>query len=159
MLPTNLNLHSDNNGLQERRQSTQAVNRFVFKVPPLWQLIVAMLNVHEVDYTPTNLAPLFGLKPHTIRKYCLALWPDYPGHYRLDFDHTAVLVHRLCRDSDRVKSVLSAEDLYKQMRLGEMVSPVFPNDCENVKRALVAIQKYREEQQQNSENGGAQQAA
>lgn len=131
----------------ERRVTVTAPpRRPAVTVPPLWQLIVSLLNVEMFDFTPEYLSDFLHISPAMIRHYCRQLWPDFPTtHYRLDFDQAAVLVHRVCRDSRKVPN---AEELYMRMVKGEMIRAdfaAFAATCPHIRRAVTAIQQYREQ--------------
>lgn len=104
--------------------------------PSLWMLIVAQLNPRQIEFKVSDLAHHFNIKEHSLRDYCRALWPDYNGHYHLDFAQAVVLIYRVCRDGKRLPAATS---LFNRLLDEGRVSKHFPHDFPLIEKATDEI--------------------
>lgn len=64
----------------------------------LWELIVAQLPEKDAAtewYSLSEIAPLLNLTPHSLTKHCRDLWPNWEGHWRLNYSQAVALIRRV----------------------------------------------------------------
>lgn len=119
-------------------------------MPDLWALLVLQLpqKFEFDDYTVAEIACLFNVDTHALRKYCREIWPGWRsegnGHYRFEWSQAVYLIYRACRDPRNLGPVdMVRRDLYIALRESKRITTSFPMDSEVITRAMQAIKKER----------------
>jgi hypothetical protein len=71
----------------------------VLTVPntPRWKRIAEQLPPREAEewYKLSDIAPLLGIKPRALLEHARDLWPDWEGHFRLNYEQAVRLIKRV----------------------------------------------------------------